>query len=220
LHHALLLRGWTVNKTVMIIAGLTALTCGGALASFFTGHDFIAVAIAIAVILTLALARVFGHAEAAMVASRSLSTARKLFSRGVRRPTPEMESAVQLQGRRKWQHLWTALREAAPNYNVTGLTFQIAIPNLHESFYANWNCNDTDVNGNTWRATLPLSLDDQPIGKLSVVGGTSGRQALVDMQQLFDFLESLHGEIARIATSDNPSIKVAWQTGTMQPALN
>jgi len=103
---------------------------------------------------------------------------------------------------------------------VTGLTFQIAIPNLHESFYANWNCNDTDVNGNAWRATLPLSLDDQPIGKLSVVGATCGRQALVDMQQLFDFLESLHGEIARVATSDNPSIKVAWQAGAMQPALN
>jgi UDP-GlcNAc:undecaprenyl-phosphate GlcNAc-1-phosphate transferase len=63
LHHALLLRGWSVNKTVLIISSLAALTCGGALASYFTGYDLIAVAISLAVFLTLAAARVFGHAD-------------------------------------------------------------------------------------------------------------------------------------------------------------
>jgi UDP-GlcNAc:undecaprenyl-phosphate GlcNAc-1-phosphate transferase len=221
LHHALLLRGWTVNKTVMIISSLAALTCGGALASYFTNNDLIAVGIAVAVVVTLACARVFGHSEARLVASRSISVARRVMSRGVRRPAPETESAVQLQGRRKWQGLWTALREAAPTYNVTGLTFQIAIPHLHESFYANWTCNDTAATSDTWRVMLPLSLEDRPIGKLSLVGATGGRQALADMQQLYDFLEFLHGDIARLAKGDEEGVhNIAWRSAALEPVLN
>jgi UDP-GlcNAc:undecaprenyl-phosphate GlcNAc-1-phosphate transferase len=216
LHHALLLRGWSVNKTVLIIAGLTALTCGGALISIFTSNDFAALAIAIGVFLVLAFTRIFGHVETALVASRSMSLARRLISQGVRRSGPEVESSVQLQGRREWQNLWIALREVMPRYNVAGLTLQISIPHLHESFFADWTCKYTKVSGDVWRVTIPLSLDDRPIGKLSLIGSSAGRQALTDMQQSLDFLETLHGEIARIASGEGQTLKVAWLT----PALN
>jgi UDP-GlcNAc:undecaprenyl-phosphate GlcNAc-1-phosphate transferase len=213
LHHALLLRGWSVNKTVLIIVGLTTLTCASALASYFTGIDLIALAVASGVILTLATARVFGHAEAALVAKQSLSLGRKLVSRGVRRPAPEVENAVQLQGSRKWQTLWLALREAAPTYNLVGLTLQISIPKLHESFFASWKRNDLDVAGNNWRVTLPLMLDERPIGKLSIIGGSAGAQAVTDMQQLFEFLDSLHSDIARIVLGDEQPAPVEWKAG-------
>ncbi len=80
LHHALLLRGWSVNKTVMIITGLAALTCGGALIGYFTNNDLFAMATAIGVVAVLAIARIFGHAEVALVASRSMSFAREILS--------------------------------------------------------------------------------------------------------------------------------------------
>ena len=225
LHHALLLRGWSVNKTVMIIAGLTTLTCAGALVSFFTKNDFCALAVAIAVFLTLAVARVFGHAEAALVAKQSMSWGRKLVSRGARRPEPERESAVQLQGRREWQTIWAALREAAPRYNVASLTLQISIPHLHESFYANWKCNDTVAVSNAWRVTLPLTLENRLVGKLSLIGSTSGQQAVADMQQLFDFLEPLHAEIARIVVGEESlieedSVEAVCPAGALKAALN
>jgi len=221
LHHALLLRGWSVNKTVLIIVGLTTLTCGSALVSYFTGNDLFAFVVALGVILTLAIARVFGHAEAALVAKQSLSLGRKLVSRGVRRPAPELESAVQLQGSRKWQTLWLALREAAPTYNLAGLTLQISIPNLHESFFASWKRNDCEAPGEGWRTTLPLMLEDRSIGKLSIVGATAGAQAVTDMQQFFEFLDALHADIARIATGDEKPIVVDWRSGAeMAPLLN
>jgi UDP-GlcNAc:undecaprenyl-phosphate GlcNAc-1-phosphate transferase len=220
LHHALLLRGWSVNRTVMIIAGLTSVTCAGALVSYYTKHDFIALGMALSVFVALSVAKIFGHAEAALVVSRSLWAARKLLSRGVHRPTPEMESAVQVQGNRKWQTLWTGLREAAPNYNIVGITLQIGIPHLHESFYANWNRNDIDLNGNAWRTSLPLSLDGQQIGKLSIVGASIGPQALVDIQHLLDFLESLHGDIARIAVGGEQQNAVSWPPSLLEAVLN
>src|SRR3954471_13375268 len=73
LHHALLLRGWSVNQTVIAMNGLAGITCAGAVASYFAGSDVFAVAIAGGVVALLALARVFGHVEAGLVASHSMA---------------------------------------------------------------------------------------------------------------------------------------------------
>ena len=202
LHHALMLRGWSVGQTVAFIASLTALTSAGALVSYFTGNDIYALAITGGVFVTLAAARVFGHAEAALVVSRSRSLVRGLVLRTVRRHTSETESAVQVQGTRKWQRVWGALREAAPLYNVAGLTLQVNIPRLHESFYATWKRTDAAYSEDVWRMSIPLVHDGQSIGRLSLVGSTGGEQALADMQQLLEYLEPLDGEIAQIVADD------------------
>jgi UDP-GlcNAc:undecaprenyl-phosphate GlcNAc-1-phosphate transferase len=202
LHHALLLRGWSVGKTVAFISGLAALTSAAALASYFTGNDLYALSVTGGVFVTLAAARVFGHTEATLIASRSRSLLRRMILHGVRRADPVVESSVQLQGTRKWQKVWAALREAAPLYNVTGLTLQINIPQLHESFYATWKRNEAATSDDAWRMTVPLMLEERPVGKLSLAGAAAGRHALADMQLLLDYLESLDEEIAIIAAGD------------------
>ena len=208
LHHALLLRGWSVGHTVAFIAGLAALTSFGALISYFTHNDLYALAVSGGVIVTLAGARVFGHTEAALLASHSRSLVRRIVLPAVRGEARETERTVQLQGKRKWQKVWAALREAAPLYDVAGLTLQVSIPQLHESFYATWKRNEAAAGGDdAWRITLPLVLDDRPIGKLSLIGTAGGRQALVDMQQMLDYLETLDAEIAEILGEEEPVVK-------------
>jgi UDP-GlcNAc:undecaprenyl-phosphate GlcNAc-1-phosphate transferase len=202
LHHALMLRGWSVSRTVAFIASLTALTSAGALLSYFTGNDIYALAITAGMFITLAAARVFGHAEVALLASRSRSLVRGFVQRTARRPTTDSESAVQLQGTRKWQTVWSALREAAPLYNVAGLTLQVNIPRLHESFYATWKRSDAANGEDTWKLAIPLAYDGQSIGKLSLSGSAGSGQAIADMQQLLEFLEPLEGEIAQLVTGD------------------
>jgi UDP-GlcNAc:undecaprenyl-phosphate GlcNAc-1-phosphate transferase len=198
LHHALLLRGWSVNKTVAFIAALSSLTCAGALASYYTNNDLFALLVSGGVVGVLAVTRIFGHAEAALIASHSRSLMWGIVPRRIRSNATEAEHAVQLQGTRKWQKVWTALREAAPSYDVAGLTLHVSIPQLHESFYANWKRNEAPAADDAWRIVLPLVLADRPIGKLSVLGGAADRQALEDMRQLLEFLESLEDEIAEI----------------------
>ncbi|MEX0642902.1 MAG: MraY family glycosyltransferase [Pirellulales bacterium] len=198
LHHALLLRGWSVGKTVAFIVALSSLTSAGALASYFTDNDLFALLVSVGVVGTLAVARVFGHAEAALIASHSRSLVRGIVPRRVRGNAHEAEHSVQLQGTRKWQKVWTALREAAPSYNVAGLTLHVSIPHLHESFYANWKRNDAPAADDAWRIVFPLVLESRPIGKLTVLGGAADRQALLDMQQLLEFLETFEDEIAQI----------------------
>lgn len=219
LHHALMLRGWSVNKTVMIITGLAALTCGGALVSFFTNNDVFALAVAGGVFATLALARVFGHAEAALLASRSMSLARSLLPHSARRPAREMESAVQLQGDRKWHKLWTALREMAPVYNLTGLRLQIGAPHLHESFFANWTSDESVAKGDNWRVVLPLEFEEQPIGKLTITGSPDGTEALSDMRQILDSLEPLHAQIAALVNGEKHLTDRVWDATQLTPGV-
>ncbi len=221
LHHALLLRGCSVNQTVAVISTLTLVTCLGALASFFTSHDFFAFAITSGVIFLLAWRRVFGHAEAALVAKRSISLGRKLLSRGSLRLQRPLENSIQLQGSRAWQTLWDSLREAAPNYHIAGLTLQVSIPYLHESFFAEWKANHPKANHEPWRLSFPISLDDRPIGKLSLVGNATGREAVADLEHLCAYLEFLHEEIAQLVASPVLIGAPSWQSNELlSPSLN
>jgi hypothetical protein len=187
------------------------------LISYFTNNDVYALAVTSAVFVTLAAARIFGHTEAALIASHSRSFVRGLVLR--RAGGEDTERSVRLQGKLKWQRIWTALREAAPLYNVAGLTLQVSIPQLHESFYATWKRNDVAAAGDdVWRMTIPLALDESPIGKLTLVGATAGRQALADMQQMLDYLDSLDAEIADVVAGDE-LVGGQWAVAGATPAV-
>jgi UDP-GlcNAc:undecaprenyl-phosphate GlcNAc-1-phosphate transferase len=217
LHHALLLRGWSVGMTVAFISGLAAVTCCAALVSYFTSNDVYALAVTGGVFVTLAAFRIFGHTEAALIASHSRSFVRGLVLRGA--AAEDTERSVQLQGKLKWQKIWTALREAAPLYNVAGLTLQVSIPQIHESFYATWKRNDSAATGDdVWRLTLPLAYEEKPIGKLTLVGATAGREALADMQQMLDYLDSLDAEIADVVADEEP-VGQTWAVAGATPAV-
>jgi UDP-GlcNAc:undecaprenyl-phosphate GlcNAc-1-phosphate transferase len=198
LHHALLLRGWSTGQTVAFISGLTTITCGAALASYFLHSDWIAIPITFAVFVALAATRIFGHAESALVFDRMRSIARQAVRGPLRRAPIESESAIRVQGHRQWQNLWAALREAAPVHRLAAMTLRVNMPQYHEAFYANWKHSEHTASENCWKISLPLTFESHTIGKLDLVGSSGGREALVDMQQLFDFLEMLDVQIAEI----------------------
>jgi UDP-GlcNAc:undecaprenyl-phosphate GlcNAc-1-phosphate transferase len=198
LHHALLLRGWSVNKTVGFIASLTAITCGGAIASFFLKNEFFALFAAVGVAVMLAWTRIFGHGEARLV----ISHLRALYRRGLRRTAHSAamddEDTVRLQGQREWQNVWDAIREAAPVYHLQRLRLNVNIPHLHESFYGSWNKSNARESAGTWRLQMPLIAKGKPIGKLTIQGLRAGTLGLLDMQGLLEFLEPLEVEIEHL----------------------
>jgi len=68
---------------------------------------------------------------------------------------------------------------------------------------ATWNrSSDAATNDSGWRLAFPLTLGDRPIGKLSAIGSSAGSQAVTDMQQLLDFLESFESEIRQTVADD------------------
>ncbi len=214
-HHALLLRGWTVGQTAALAAALTAVTCAGAMASFFTGREAYALVSLTAVVCTLASARIFGHAEAALVQShlRALGgrAVRRFRSRGPGDAGAATDQAVQLQGRRQWNNLWSALCEAAAVQKLSSVKLNINIPHLHESFYASWMASDTGQADAAWRMSVPLHYAGRPIGRL-LIAGSNGATTLADMQRMLDYLEPLESEVARVV--EEVAADVAGAAGT------
>ncbi|MCA9260312.1 MAG: undecaprenyl/decaprenyl-phosphate alpha-N-acetylglucosaminyl 1-phosphate transferase [Planctomycetales bacterium] len=203
LHHALLLRGWSVGKTVGFIAGLTAMTCLGAIVSFFANNELFAILATLGVFGALSALRIFGHSELRLIASHTRALGRRVL-----RGTPfkrvagrgkmlDLENAVHLQGNREWHNVWFALREAAPGYHLVGLRLNVNIPHLHESFYASWT-KEEQSGDEPWRLQLPLRSEDRVVGKLVIMGDAARPQTLQEMQSLLEFLEPLEAEIERL----------------------
>jgi UDP-GlcNAc:undecaprenyl-phosphate/decaprenyl-phosphate GlcNAc-1-phosphate transferase len=199
-HHALMLRGWTAGQTAAVAAGLTAITCAGAIASYFTRQEAFALAAASGVVVALVWARVFGHAELSLLRTHARSLVRKfvrrLRPRAVASKAPT-DHSIQLQGRRQWSVLWEALREAAAVHRLGSLKLNVNIPQLHESFYAAWKSNDDPTADGGWRIALPLTYGSRPVGRL-LVEGRAGGNGLSEMQNILDFLEPIEAEVARI----------------------
>jgi UDP-GlcNAc:undecaprenyl-phosphate GlcNAc-1-phosphate transferase len=206
LHHALLLRGWSVGQTAAVAAGLTTITCAGAIASYFTNQDVFALVALVGVVLALAAARVFGHSEIALLASQVHSLGRGALRRI--RPAADAgdeptDQAFQLQGRRQWNLIWTALREAAAAHRLGSVRLNINIPHLHESFFASWKAPDAALDDDAWRIALPLQYGGRVIGRL-LMAGRSGGDNLAAMQQALDFLEPIESQIAALVEESAP----------------
>jgi UDP-GlcNAc:undecaprenyl-phosphate GlcNAc-1-phosphate transferase len=210
LHHSLLLRGWTVGQTAALAAGLTAITCGGAVISFLTGQEAYALAASAGVVLALAAARIFGHAELALLNSHVRSLTRRVVY-CVRPNTSEISAnagqAIQLQGNRQWNVLWTALREAGESYKLGSLKLNVNIPHLHVSFYGSWKASDVAGSDDAWRIVMPLTYGSRSIGRL-LIAGREGGNKLAEMQQMLDFLEPLEAEMARLVEAAEADLAV------------
>jgi UDP-GlcNAc:undecaprenyl-phosphate GlcNAc-1-phosphate transferase len=204
LHHALMLRGWTVGQTAALAAGLTAITCLGAIVSYFTRIDAFALLSLGGVVLALAASRIFGHSELALLATHIRSLGRGALGRV--RPAGTASSAdhvVQLQGRRQWNLIWSALREAAAVHDLVSVRLNINIPHLHESFYASWKASGGVAEDNVWRIAMPLHVAGRPVGRL-LIAGRAGKDNLAAIQQALDYLEPIEAEMTRLVEDAAP----------------
>jgi UDP-GlcNAc:undecaprenyl-phosphate GlcNAc-1-phosphate transferase len=221
LHHSLLLRGWTVSRTVASIAGLTAITCAGALASFFFGNDIYAFATAAGVFILLAVARIFGHVEVALISSHARDVLRPLVVwRGGRPEKPAKKSFV-LQGNRDWDKVWTGLTEAASNVNLTSMKLQISAPFDHESYYATWRRENspTKFDEHNWQVSLPLRVNMQQIGTFTARGFAESENGVPELSALLDFVEPLASQVVEVLKSDveNKNAAVPQARGHRNP---
>lgn len=207
-HHALLLRGFSVRETAILAAGLTAITCGGALAGYRTQNDWIPLVTVAFVLGGLAGLGVFGHAEARLMASKARTGWSGLWRR-VRRNAvvaDQTDHSIAIQGSREWNDLWTALREAAPKFGIVALRLNINIPRLHEAYYGNWRHREQLLGAAvacSWRLTYPLTHNAEEIGKLTVEG-RPGLNPLESLESLAGFLEPLADEVERILDELGP----------------
>lgn len=197
-HHCLLRRGLSVWRVLLLLSLFCLATALAGLASVAFNSDLIALLTALAVTATLALTRLFGHAEAMLVKERLLGLARSFLRRDVSGEPRQLE--IRLQGSTDWQPFWLMLKSAARRLNLEQLRLDVNAPALHEGYHARWErTRDDGELPRLWRAEIPLSSRGLAFGRIEIAGHPDEKPVWVKIAAVATVVEKI--EVAVTAPS-------------------
>lgn len=195
IHHRLLDRFGNSRKVLAVVAAACAVTSLAALASVFLNSDLLALASFAGVVAVLVATGLFGRGEFALVARRLRRLARSFFTQPQATRPPACESAVILQGSGRWQSLWKSLTESAAKLALAQVHLDVNLPTQHEEFNALWEQQPAVPPSDCWRLEIPLVVNSQPAGRLTVLGLPNGRSACQEVSQILELLEPIEGRL-------------------------
>jgi UDP-GlcNAc:undecaprenyl-phosphate GlcNAc-1-phosphate transferase len=194
MHHVIMGKGYSNAATVAIIAVASIGTCSAALLSVYWKNELLAGISILVLILALVATRIFGYAEYLLLRNRMLELGRSLIRPG-RREGEHRETAVQIQGSRDWNELWSRLREMVEPHMVR-VRLDLDLPRIQEGFHARWErAGDHDPNM-AFEQIFPVLVDDSVIGRLEVVGLLDGVEAETAQTAALRMLEFVRREAA------------------------
>jgi len=195
IHHRLLDRFGNSRKVLGVVAAASAVTSVSALASVFLNSDLLALASFAGVVAVLVATGLFGRGEFELVARRLRRLVRSLVSPPPAGQTLVSESAVQLQGSRHWSPLWQSLTESAARLALAQVHLDVNLPTEHEEFNALWERQPAVPDHLCWRLEIPLEVNSQPAGRLTVLGLPNGRSPCEEVAQLLAVLEPIERKL-------------------------
>ena len=195
LHHRLSEHGFTTRESLIVIAVLTAITTIGALASVLLAEEWIAPVVAIAVAIFLAVSRLFGHSEMALLARRSRSFLHAMIPLSLESRSGR-EHRSRIQGTTEWDRLWESLLRFADSCDLSSIQLAVNIPSLHEQFFARWERRSGQNPVNAYQAEIPLSSPLLgSIGSLRVTGHPSDKRSCLWISEMIEGLHPFEIEI-------------------------
>lgn len=191
LHHRLSEYGLTAGKSLMLIAALTAITTTAALMSVLWSAEWIGPIVAIAVTMFLALARLFGHSELALLARCSRSFLHSMIPFKIANSAGQ-EHRSRIQGTTEWDRLWESLLRFGELCELNSIQLSINLPAFHEQFFARWNRRRGPDWGAECQAEIPLSSPVLgSIGSLRISGHPDG-DSKSSCLWISEMIEGLH----------------------------
>lgn len=209
IHHRLLDRFGNSRKVLGVVAAASAVTSSAAMACVFLNSDLLALASFVGVIGVLVATGLFGRGEFELVARRVRRLVRSLITPGKPHAQAACESAVTLQGSGQWEDLWRWLTQSAAELALAQVHLDVNLPIEHEEFNAVWESQPPVPPHKCWRLELPLVVNNQPAGRLTVLGLPNGRSACEEVGQLLELLGPIERKLR-----DSPH----QETGQVQAA--
>lgn len=180
-----------LSPTWMLVAfaGLTSVTTAGAVVGSVFRSDLVAILAMIILIAGLIWSRVFGHAEARLLASHTRRVGGSLVSKVRKGQQKAHSSGVPLQGNREWDDVWSPLIEFAEKNRLCQLKLDLNMPWQHEGYHGFWSCGELPERETQWSVKLPIICQRRCIGRLEIIGEAEGESQLESLEA-FSFLIS------------------------------
>ncbi|RMF43774.1 MAG: undecaprenyl/decaprenyl-phosphate alpha-N-acetylglucosaminyl 1-phosphate transferase [Planctomycetota bacterium] len=198
LHHTLRNRGLNDIGLLMVVAGLSLLTAGAALAGAILEMDWLGPASVGLVFAGLVASKAFGYAEMVLIAKRGTHFALSLVGPASKSKTEHYSRAVHMQGTRNWETVWLTLIEFAEREDLKSLQLDLNVPWLEEGFHAVWknvNSGEHAERDERWSTALPIRADGRVVGRLNVAGAATSQQSLSALSRLVELIEDLAPQI-------------------------
>lgn len=200
LHHCLLAAGLSPRQVLMVQAGLNTLAGLGVLAAVQFGTDLYALLAIVIVVGLLVTTRLFGRAELDLLAQRLRTLA--LAARYAHESGREHEHTVRLQGEADWAELWRDLTAEAGRLRLELVLLDVNAPALHEGYHARWGLLNGSPNAaDRWRAEIPLAMNGNSVGRLTLAGQSHGESVWEKVAALAPFAERAEQLLANLAAA-------------------
>ncbi|HEX5272655.1 MAG TPA: MraY family glycosyltransferase [Gemmataceae bacterium] len=197
LHHCLQHRGLSSRGALLVVAGLSLVAAGGALASLVLNSEVLAVLAAVSVATVLVVTRLFGRAELMLVQKRVASVAAALLARSGR---SSRELSVRLHGSADWAPVWLRLTELAERLNLQSVRLAVNAPALMEEYHARWERAGESIDERPlWRVEVPLADGGQSVGRVEITGRPDDESVALKLASVARLLADVEATLAHLA---------------------
>jgi UDP-GlcNAc:undecaprenyl-phosphate GlcNAc-1-phosphate transferase len=205
IHHLVLagLKSRQLSPTwiIPIFGGLAAVTAIGAVISTALRRDYPAVLSILLLVGGLVGCRVFGYAEARLLAAqtwRFVAGNWRRFRRGEHR---SHVSGVALQGNRQWDLIWRPLVDFAEKNDLRGMRLDLNMPWLHEGYHGSWSRGARVEAPEQWSVRLPVICQGRVVGRLDIEGRATGDGQIRSLETFSFLVAELQPAIDRLVCS-------------------
>lgn len=207
IHHRLQARGLGSVGLLASIAILSVLTVAGGVASVAFKREWVAWSTVLVVVAALLLTRVFGHAEARLVAQKGGAFAQSLLPR--KKLTGSRESRSRVYGTLAWESIWQALLEYCEKFDVVSVRLELHLPKLDEDYVATWSRDEEVPDHSKWHTRVPLNFSGMPAGSISVSGAAGSESAFIAISSFADGLGFLEADILATIAAEEEIVRGA-----------
>jgi UDP-GlcNAc:undecaprenyl-phosphate GlcNAc-1-phosphate transferase len=205
LHHCLLRKGMGTRWALLLISSFCLVTVAGALVSVALGNELFAIMSAVVVVVILVVTRLFGHAELNLLHKRFQGFLAGML-RGPNRSTIR-EHEVHLHGTLQWKDLMEAVVAKSEDLNLKTINLDVNAPSIHECYHAHWAAGGKDGDeAGLWRAELPLTLGEQCIGRLEMMGDRDEEPIWRKLSHIVEIVQNFE---ARVRQWTDSAVQVA-----------
>jgi UDP-GlcNAc:undecaprenyl-phosphate GlcNAc-1-phosphate transferase len=215
MHHVLQNRGIRGGKMVAWMGMLCAISCGAALLSVTVQNETVALGTIAAIAIVLALTRVFGHSEVALLARKTKHFVSTFIPHPDRKLGGSTPFSSRLQGHSDWESHWNELRDFAQRFDLLSVQLDINIPSIHEEFHASWTRRRITRESHIWRLATPIKSATQVLGRVLLVGEAAESSAVLTIVDLSDGLKQFEVDVVNYFQTLIPQRELDLQKETL-----
>ena len=186
---------------IPIFGGLASVTAIGAVVSTAVRRDYPAVLSIVLLVGGLVGFRVFGYAEARLLAAHSWRFAAGNWRRFRRGEHRSHVSGVALQGSRQWDLIWQPLVQFAERNDLRGMRLDLNMPWLHEGYHGSWSRGARGEAPEQWSVRLPIICQGRVVGRLDIEGQATGDGQIRSLETFSFLIAELQPAIDRLVCS-------------------